>query len=358
MKEGGFMLNRSHRKRGFTLIELLVVIAIIAILIALLLPAVQQAREAARRTQCKNNLHNIGLALHNYHDAYMKFPPGVITANHMGWSVHILSQLEQNPLFNEINFELTANNTVTAAPGTQTNAVLGGNTLPLYRCPSDSSDVSETRSHSANTALTNVTDDNARIGAGTPWRRATSSYVANWGAGESGNTRPADATGTTGTVDGGGLFFANSSLSFRDMLDGSSNTFAVGERDGFIWGETGSAWGTGQRRTYAYWYGITCLLPSTGCTAGAQGGGDRAGDVYGCTGVDLNGQRVDSSSTAFRGDVAFSSQHDGGGHFLMGDGAVRFVSENIESIITGVDSTQGLYQNLSDRRDGEALSEF
>ena len=363
------MLKRSL-KRGFTLIELLVVIAIIAILIALLLPAVQQAREAARRTQCKNNLHNIGLALHNYHDVYIKFPPGVISVgantaasplmNQQPWSVHILPQMEQSALFNEINFELTAGNTATAAPGVSTNAALGGNTLPIFRCPSDSSDITSDNADTANAAGTNQANDTAKH-AGGNWSRGTSNYVANWGAGDAPaptGTRPTDATGTTGTIDGGGMFFVNSSLSFRDMLDGSSNTFHVGERDGFIWGENGSPWGTGQRKTYAFWYGICCLAPATGCGANSTlGAGNRAGDIYGCTGVKLNGQRI-GTGTAFLGDVAFSSQHEGGGHFLMGDGAVRFVGENIQSIITGVDSTQGLYQNLSDRRDGNPVAEF
>src|SRR4051812_34956396 len=90
------------RRRGFTLIELLVVIAIIAVLIALLLPAVQQAREAARRTQCKNNLKQIGLALHNYHDTYDQFPLGVL--NKLNWRVSVLPMLDQAPAYNQLSF--------------------------------------------------------------------------------------------------------------------------------------------------------------------------------------------------------------------------------------------------------------
>ncbi len=109
------MLRRSFERRGFTLIELLVVIAIIAILIALLLPAVQQAREAARRTQCRNNLKQIGLAMHNYHDIYNTFPPSFIMKNPpsanansversmYGWGALILPQIDQAPLFNRLN---------------------------------------------------------------------------------------------------------------------------------------------------------------------------------------------------------------------------------------------------------------
>jgi prepilin-type N-terminal cleavage/methylation domain-containing protein len=355
MKEGGFMLKRS-RKRGFTLIELLVVIAIIAILIALLLPAVQQAREAARRTQCKNNLHQIGLALHNYHDSYNKFPPGIIVGNLQSWSVHILSQLEQAPLFNDVNFDLLANNTATVAPGQQVNSNLGATILPLYRCPSDSGDPSteaprQTNNNMAVNCSAMPSNDQCCLKSPTgPWDRATSNYIANWGPGEAGNTKPSDATGASGTLDGGGLFYANSSLSFRDMLDGSSNTFAVGERAGLVLGEAGQPGAGSQHKTYAFWYGVCCVG-----IAGCPATGNRAGDLYGCTGVKLNGQ---NTAGDYRAVVAFSSNHAGGGHFLMGDGAVRFISENINSNITGTDSTQGLYQNLSDRRDGNAVSDF
>src|SRR5262245_60462030 len=102
-----------HRRRGFTLIELLVVIAVIAILVSLLLPAVQQAREAARRTQCRNNLKQIGLALHNYHTACNMFPPGYVagapypaTTNGWSWCAQILPHLDQTPLYEKINFQL------------------------------------------------------------------------------------------------------------------------------------------------------------------------------------------------------------------------------------------------------------
>jgi len=115
------------RKRGFTLIELLVVIAIIAILIALLLPAVQQAREAARRSQCKNNLKQIGLALHNYHDNFRMFPPGDVrrlyggvsswTTSMIGWIPRILPFLDQAVIYNQINWELETG--VSATPNSE-----------------------------------------------------------------------------------------------------------------------------------------------------------------------------------------------------------------------------------------------
>src|SRR5258708_2555504 len=125
-------------RRGFTLIELLVVIAVIGVLVGLLLPAVQQAREAARRMSCRNNLKQIGLALHNYHGSHNVFPPGYVsnfdasgtdTGPGWGWAAMILPQMEQRPLFDAVNF-----NTPIEAPSNQTNrlGVVGG-----FLCPSD-----------------------------------------------------------------------------------------------------------------------------------------------------------------------------------------------------------------------------
>src|SRR4051812_18590026 len=138
----------SRRRRAFTLIELLVVIAIIAILIALLLPAVQQAREAARRTQCRNNLKQIGLALHNYHDAANTIPPGYIGTQavpnvtgqslNYGWATFILPFMDQSPLYNTIGSGFSGPNAVTFASSTISASSAAYQTvLPAFRCPSD-----------------------------------------------------------------------------------------------------------------------------------------------------------------------------------------------------------------------------
>ena len=135
----------SHRWRtGFTLIELLVVIAIIAILVSLLLPAVQQAREAARRTECKNHLKQIGLALHNYHDAHGAFPLG-LTAHGAGWSAMLLPYLDQSNIYNTLVFaENGAGNWDVAGPNQSALQTL----IPVFRCPSDAPSSLDTSSQS------------------------------------------------------------------------------------------------------------------------------------------------------------------------------------------------------------------
>src|SRR5690349_2559350 len=131
-----------RRRTAFTLIELLVVIAIIAILIALLVPAVQKAREAAARTQCTNNLKQIGLAMHSYHDTYKRLPPGYVDGNTnpnstpdndvgpgWGWAAFLLPYMEQGPLYNQINFGVTV--------GVGVNAQASQQPIALFLCPSD-----------------------------------------------------------------------------------------------------------------------------------------------------------------------------------------------------------------------------
>jgi prepilin-type N-terminal cleavage/methylation domain-containing protein len=148
--ESILMSTSKPRRRGFTLIELLVVIAIIGLLVGLLLPAVQQAREAARRTQCKNNLKQIGLALHNYHKAHGVFPPGLVqlwprpappvpVRNHFAWGGFILPYLDQAPLYNQINFSLPLNDGDISITGVSSvgNSKVSSTVLSVYRCPTE-----------------------------------------------------------------------------------------------------------------------------------------------------------------------------------------------------------------------------
>lgn len=307
------------KRRGFTLIELLVVIAIIAILIALLLPAVQQAREAARRTQCKNNLKQIGLGLHNYHDIYNRFPSGNITLTYghgpTGW-VSILPQIDQAPLFNALNFETSSpvghwwfGSTVIHVNA----AVLSGKVVPAYVCPS--------------MTLTSV-----RSPYGTPANSPMrGSYVLMEGA-EGLSQVQNDAT--NGIRSDGGSFLRNRGLNFRDFNDGSSNVAMVLEQSGRTFNGTALVDGRADHND-GYWMGTSgdtrCFntttlrhpIGSTNATLAAVGG-------QACNSL-------------------VNSEHTGGVHALLGDGTIRFISANIDFQLS---------KNMVTRNDGAVLGEF
>lgn len=290
--------------RGFTLIELLVVIAIIAILIALLLPAVQQAREAARRTQCRNNLKQVGLAIHNYHDAFKVMPPGWIGVtsgafdiygkNGWGWATHILPQIEQNNLYNSLNFSA-------GITGSGMGSALVTN-IPTYRCPSDVSPEKWSLTDTVSTVSYDL---------------AISNYVGVFGI-----LDIDDCLGSPSSPClGAGAFFQNSKISFRDFTDGLSNSLMVGERK--TWEQhTPDPW-------YATWSGV---IPN----------GDEALErILGTT------DHTPNSPSNHLDD--FSSHHSGGAFFVLGDGSVRFIGTNINLSV---------YQAAATRAGGEVNKEF
>jgi prepilin-type N-terminal cleavage/methylation domain-containing protein/prepilin-type processing-associated H-X9-DG protein len=204
--------RRCPGRFGFTLIELLVVIAIIAVLIGLLLPAVQKVREAASRSQCANNLHQIGLALHNYHDSQGSFPSGYLctqpqanpdyTSPGWGWAALLLPFVEQGNLFRQINFAFPIEDPRNLAARTMI--------LKLYVCPSDRS-----------TGVFTIYDKNNAPLA----QAATNSYAACHGVGVDLDEELDDFNG---------MFSRNSRVRFADVTDGSSNTIAIGERGSFF----------------------------------------------------------------------------------------------------------------------------
>lgn len=336
-------------RRAFTLIELLVVIAIIAILIALLLPAVQQAREAARRTQCKNNLHQLGLALHNYHDVYGQFPisifnngaaPGPTWSNSSRGSylIRLLPYVDQAPLFNALDFTTVgaAWNPPNFEAQTDGNGKLYRHYLiPGYQCPSETSPNIDGHSARTNYALSMGNQAMPTNGGGNPaaWGGCTQYPGNNFGTGASGHGN----TFTSGNVSGIVSRF-NWAAKIRDITDGTSNTIAGGEirpqcgdhsRNG--WFHFNSMW---IATTAPINYKIYCVREDTGWNSATP---PQPGDT-GCN-------QFQNWSTS----QGFKSRHEGGAQFVLADGSARFISENIDYM---------LYQRLGDRRDGQPVGEF
>jgi prepilin-type N-terminal cleavage/methylation domain-containing protein/prepilin-type processing-associated H-X9-DG protein len=337
------MRSKSPTRRGFTLIELLVVIAIIAVLIALLVPAVQKVREAAARAQCQNNLKQIGLALHGFHDVYKKFPIGQYNDDNgqWGWMCFILPYVEQGPLYNALTNSASqdrmfippgmgggSNGTgFPSAPNIdgihgasaygrcdvnnniQTNGVgVPTVVINLFLCPSD------------------ILPNTGRNGY------AKSNYVGNMG-----NTSQWGATsfgcgGVYGNKNNGALLFANENnntyvANMAAITDGTSNTVFVGEATASTNVTPANANSSTQ---FPIW-------------AGGNGGG-----CNGTSGVVSTLRVVDGPAYPLGGgaDQAFGSQHTGGANFLFGDGSIRFVTKGVDV---------NVYSAIGSRNGGEAL---
>lgn len=325
-----------RRSRGFTLIELLVVIAIIAVLIALLLPAVQQAREAARRTQCRNHLKQIGLALHNYHDTYNLLPPGVVhksgnqnvaAMGSYGWQAFILPQLDLATIFNgmqENGVDLDTLLRNTADPVVQ---ALPKMSIPLYRCPSDTAPPQNSKREWDTPYSAYFNNQPVYLG--------TSNYVANMGTQFS---RPNDWI--VNQLDPFGLFWGDSSISFRDITDGVSNTIAVGERDWLL------GWA-------ANWVGQRNYTGN-----GIWGMRQNLAIVD----VKINDPLLQPNGNPAV-SRAYSSRHTGGAHFLFGDGRVQFISENIDfangqPAVASPTAYVGTFQRLARRNDNLVIGDY
>jgi prepilin-type N-terminal cleavage/methylation domain-containing protein len=290
-------------RRGLTIVELLVVLAIVAVSLALGLPAIQHSIQDARRSQCKNNMKQLGLALHNYHEVYAALAPGWIsrdgtpgTGARSGWQVAILPFVDQAPLYNQIDFKLPSPIEVDGKP-----VALFQTPLPIYRCPADP------------TPATN------------PLRGdyATSNYSGNYGNVPPPRLRPLGMSdfwpgAVEAPLKSRGIFARDSSVGFRDITDGTSNTIMAGER--------GISSGAG------IWAGVT----------------DNAHEDDALT---------DGShrSRPNAGLFSFSSRHENGVHILVCDGSVRFLSDKIDSK-PGADL--GILQKLTCRNDGMPLGDF
>ncbi len=302
-------MSRKQRN-AFTLIELLVVIAIIAVLIALLLPAVQQAREAARRSQCKNNLKQMGIALHNYHDTMLQLPPALISSGRWSatpypnvlnttGSVLLLPYLDQAPMYNLYNFNVCSSMSSPygrAVSGTDaTNAPVYSNKLPVFTCPSDPSNGAVFNSGAGTTgfyAANNVRRSNYLFSTG-----EYTDYSGPYGS--------TSGVMGSGGIDAQGAFGNDGAARMADFKDGSSNTILVGECKQLkrTSSNFGPYWGAGVH---------TCCHGYTPAT-----------DVR----FTVNGKFDAVSNDQYA--WGFGSYHDGGAHFVMGDGAVRFISDSI-----------------------------
>jgi prepilin-type N-terminal cleavage/methylation domain-containing protein/prepilin-type processing-associated H-X9-DG protein len=267
---------------AFTLIELLVVIAIIAILVGLLVPAVQKVREAAARAQCQNNLKQLGLACHSYHDSYKRFPPGYTaaaaysdgatdTAPGWGWAAYLLPYIEQAPLYRQINFSQPIQGQAAA------QAV-----IPLLLCPSDQVDGAFTASDAMGSPLVLL---------------GPSSYAATVGS----DAAEADAP------TGNGIFYRNSRTRIADITDGTSQTVMMGDR---AWVQTQGAWAG---------------APSGGVVRAGQQNAWPNATATAPIFILVHNNWVNITTDSDGGLDDFSSNHTGGANLAFADGSVRFL---------------------------------
>jgi prepilin-type N-terminal cleavage/methylation domain-containing protein len=300
----------SIRRRGFTLVELLVVIAIIGVLVALLLPAVQAARESARRMSCSNKLKQVALSTHNFHDTYLKLPyatrtrlPGEATDTYTTGLIQILPFLEADAIARRWDPKLARNSTVDSDGDGFTNASLQQMKIPTYTCPTMT----------------------PPIGPLTAENRAPCSYLFNSGSYDvqlfhygtepefDGPIVPIKDLASTG----GDVSPNKNDTKMRDIVDGTSNTFLAGETDFAPRGQPSMLYGG----VWAYGY---------------------IGYAWGSTFVKFN--RHDHTATVYG---AYRSQHPAGANFAICDGSVRFVNTSIDEMI---------YRSASTRNNGEIVS--
>ena len=313
----GFKARR-HSQSAFTLVELLVVIAIIGILVALLLPAVQSARESARRSQCLNNFHQVGVALHSYHSAKNAFPIGhqVLGGRiQPGWAAELLPYMEESQIYDQFDFSNGGH------IGDEGMREPGGLLVEAYLCPSDQSETTWTECCSGffngghqgedfrSTNMAGVFDSRVAFNPNTP----------------------------TATEDPDGMFIFNRKLAAKDCTDGTSKTFVVGE----VTGGPGVHPSQGNVELSHQWVSWDVQSADAGINGpGTFPGGRSFGEEpYGAGGIN---RHVD-----FYASVGFSSYHPGGVHMLRGDGSSAFLSE---------DTNQTVFKAMCSRGVGETIA--
>jgi type II secretory pathway pseudopilin PulG len=285
------------------MLEMPVAMAVIAILVALLLPAVQQVREAARKSQCQDHLHNLAIAMHNYENTYRTFPPGWVhqieNRSNYGWGTSILPFVEQKPLYDRIEMGKPG---LAAALADEQKAQVLQTAVELYRCPSDAGLPTNNEK-----PVLDLDDQKFSL--------TTSNYAGVNGGGEW--TRGKELRG---------IFGENSKVLIREITDGTSNTILVGERAWFA---------AGQR--------ATC---GAAVVFGVSGDGEAVSEGW----TLLNGLHGVNSQAVVDGQAAcadsLSSAHAGGAQATLGDAKVSFISQLID---------QQTLENLMDKADGNPV---
>lgn len=343
------MFTSKSRRQAFTLVELLVVIAIIGVLVALLLPAIQAAREAARRMSCSNNLKQIGLGMHLYHDINNVLPPGIApnATGNLGsqegvflWSAIILPHVEQRGLYDQLGVD---NNVL---PSSLPISLLQTVT-PLYRCPSAvSPDINEERSTGFGDVATSdyVVTHSSFDPNGDPSGRNNSGGLVDYGSGGGNSIDDFDGCfGISPNDDNERV-----QVSFGNIEDGTSNTIMVGER----------AWNLKPPMTnWKTPYSALALVAERANNRFTHDGASAAMAFSDSWLFNMASNASVTEDSAFRG---FSSDHPGGGQFCMVDGSVQFISDTIAQDPTtrADDPTSAIFQRLLHRFDYLPVEDF
>lgn len=349
----------SPSRRGFTLVELLVVIAIIGVLVALLLPAVQQAREAARRISCTNNLKQLGLAVHNYHDSFKCFPPGAIgyknaggnqDSNYSAWTLHLMPFIEQDNLYealapgkNRLDEAATVGSSINGSSGRYLVDLMR-QPIAALNCPSDSGDtilvpvegtvglLSTSSGGPVNTPGDNCAKGNyagvaSSIRYGADW----------WGPVVSGS----------GPNGFNGAFGIDTKVSFSKIVDGTSNTLLIGERASQVKEPAGHDSDDVDSIPGSF-------APSVGTNP--YGFPNRGSDGWDCAAaMGTLGYPLNSAFYTMWARGGFSSQHPGGVMFVYCDGSTHFIPETVDHKPDEIiDNT--VMENLANRQDGQAIN--